>query len=138
MSLEDNKVVARKFFEEFTKGNLQAVANLMHEDHVFHFPLLPGPVDKPGHVAGQAAVKAAFPDYAMEVTEQVAEGDMVFSRLLVTGTHQGEFMGHPGSGKTFEVVTFNVLRIRDGQVADEWDEFDTLDFLAQLGIVEKP
>ena len=125
MSLEDNKAVARKFFEEFTKGNLTAVADLMHADHVFHFPLLPGPVDKPGHVAGQAAVKAAFPDYAMDVTEQVAEGDMVF-------------MGRPGSGKTFEIATFNVMRIRDGQVVDEWDEFDTLGFLAQLGIVEKP
>jgi len=138
MSLEDNKTVARKFFEEFTEGNLQAVADLMHDDHVFHFPLLPGPVDKPGHVAGQVAVKAAFPDYAMVVKEQVAEGDMVFNRLQVTGTHEGEFMGRPGSGKTFEIATFNIMCIRDGQVVDEWDEFDTLDFLAQLGIVEKP
>ena len=38
MSLEDNKAVARKFFEEFTKDNPQAVADLMHADHVFHFP----------------------------------------------------------------------------------------------------
>ncbi len=51
---------------------------------------------------------------------------------------EGEFMGRPGSGKTFEIATFNVMRIRDGQVVDEWDEFDTLGFLAQLGIVEKP
>lgn len=138
MSLEDNKAVARKFFAEFTEGNLDAVADLMHEDHVFHFPLLPGPVDKPGHVAGQAAVKTAFPDYAMVVTEQIAEGDMVFNRLHITGTHEGEFMGRAGTGRTFELATFNVMRIRDGQVVDEWDEFDTLDFLAQLGIVEKP
>jgi steroid delta-isomerase-like uncharacterized protein len=138
MSLEDNKAVARKFFEEFTRGNLQAVADLMHVDHVFHFPLLPGPVDKSGHVAGQAAVRAAFPDYSMDVTEQIADGDMVFNRLHITGTHQGQFMGRPGSGKTFEIATFNVMRVRDGQVVDEWDEFDTLGFLAQLGIVEKP
>ena len=138
MSNEDNKAVARRFFEEFTKGNLQSWAERMHSDHVFHFPLLPGPADKPGHIVGQAAVKVAFPDYSMVVLEQVAEGDMVFNRLHVTGTHQGEFMGRPGTGKTFEIATFNVMRIRDGQVADEWDEFDTLDFLAQLGIVEKP
>ncbi|MGB0572800.1 MAG: ester cyclase [Alphaproteobacteria bacterium] len=138
MSLEDNKAVARRFFEEFTDGNLDAVADLMHAEHVFHFPLLPGPVDKPAHVAGQAAVKAAFPDYAMEVTEQIAEEDMVFNRLRVTGTHVGEFMGRPGSGKTFAVATFNVMRISDGQVVDEWDEFDTVEFLTQLDIVEKP
>ena len=138
MSLEDNKAVARKFFEEFTRGNLDAVADLMHPDHVFHFPLLPESVDKPGHVAGQAAVKAAFPDYTMTVTQQVAEADMVFNRLHITGTHAGEFMGRPGSGETFEISTFNVMRIRDGQVEEEWDEFDTLRFLAQLGIVENP
>lgn len=138
MSLEDNKAVARAFFEEFSKGNLQAVADLMHDGHVFHFPLLPGPVDKAAHVAGQAAAKIAFPDYAMEVLEQIAEGDMVFNRLRVTGTQQGEFLGRAGTGKTFEIATFNVMRIRDGQVVDEWDEFDTLDFLNQLGIVEKP
>ena len=46
MSLKDNKAVAQKFFEEFTRGNLAAVAALMHMDHVFHFPLLPGPGDK--------------------------------------------------------------------------------------------
>ncbi len=138
MSLEDNKGVARAFFEEFTNGNLQAVADLMHADHVFHFPLLPGPVDKAGHVAGQAAVKVAFPDYSMIVIEQIAEGDMVFNRLHVTGTHEGEFMGRPGSGDSFEIATFNIMRIRGGLVADEWDEFDTLDFLAQLGIVAKP
>lgn len=138
MSLEDNKAVARTFFEEFSSNNLQAVADLMHEEHVFHFPLLPGPVDKAAHVAGQTAVKAAFPDYSMEVLEQVAEGDMVFNRLRVTGTQRGEFMGHPGTGRQFDIATFNVMRIRDGRVADEWDEFDTLDFLAQLGIVDRP
>ena len=74
----------------------------------------------------------------MDVTEQIAEGGIVLNRLHITGTHVGEFMGRPGSGKTFEIATFNVMRIRNGQVVDEWDEFDTLGFLAQLGIVEKP
>lgn len=138
MSLEDNKAVARVFFDEFSKGNLEAVADLMADDHVFHFPLLPGPVDKIGHVAGQTGVKAAFPDYHMEVTEQVAEGDMVFNRLHITGTHLGEFMGRPGTGRSFEMSTFNIMRIRDGKVVDEWDEFDTLGFLDQLGIVARP
>ena len=63
---------------------------------------------------------------------------MVFNRLHITGTHEGEFMGRPGSGKTFAISTFNVMRIRDGQVEEEWDEFDTLGFLGQLDIVEKP
>lgn len=138
MSLEDNKAVARAFFEEFSKGNLDAVADLMADDHAFHFPLSPGPVDKTGHVAGQAKVMTSFPDYHLEVTEQIAEGDRVFNRLHITGTHQGEFLGRAGTGRSFEMSTFNVMRIRDGKVVDEWDEFDTLGFLAQLGIVQRP
>ncbi len=138
MSLEDNKAVARAFFEEFSNGNLDAVADLMADDHVFHFPLAPGPQDKAQHVAGQARGKATFPDYRMEVVDQIAEGDLVVTRVILRGTQQGEFMGRPGTGQTFEVPLVNIMRIRDGQIVDEWDEFDTLSFLAQLGVVERP
>lgn len=138
MSLEDNKAVARAFFEEFSKGNLQTVADLMADDHVFHFPLAPGPQDKPTHVAGQANIKRIFPDYRFEIIDQVAEGDLVLTRCWVRGTQQGEFFGHPGTGQTFEITLNNVMRLRDGKIVDEWDEFDTLSFLAQLGVVVRP
>lgn len=138
MSLEDNKAVARRFFEEFTAGNMQAVADLMAEDHVFHFPLAPGPVDKATHVANQAGLWDIFPDYRFEIIDQIAEGDMVLTRAWVRGTQQGTFMGTPGTGKTFEITLCNVMRIRDGKIVDEWDEFDTLGMLAQLGIVARP
>jgi steroid delta-isomerase-like uncharacterized protein len=138
MSLEENKAVARSFFEEFSKGNLQGVADLMAPDHVFHFPLFPEPQDKAQHVAGQQRIKGIFPDYRAEIVDQIAEGDMVMSRLIVRGTQQGEFLGQPGTGQTFEITTINIMRIRDGLVVDEWDELDTLSFLAQLGIVERP
>lgn len=138
MSLDDNKAVARAFFEEFSNGNLQAVADLMAEDHVFHFPLAPGPQDKPTHVAGQANIKTIFPDYRFEIIDQIAEGDLVLTRSWVRGTQQGEFLGQPGTGQTFEITLNNVMRIRDGKIVDEWDEFDTLSFLSQLGIVDRP
>ncbi len=138
MSLEENKAVARRFFEEFSNDNLAAVADLMAPDHVFHFPLAPAPQDKAQHVAGQQAIKGIFPDYRGEVVDQIAEGDLVMSRVIVRGTQHGEFMGQPGNGQTFEITIINIMRIRDGLVVDEWDEFDTLSFLAQLGIVERP
>ncbi len=138
MSIEDNKAVARRFFEEFTNGNLDAVAEMFADDHVFHFPLAPGPQDKAQHVAGQQRVKKIFPDYRFEVIDQIAEGDMVLTRCITRGTQRGEFMGRPGAGQTFEITLINIMRIRDGLIVDEWDEFDTLSFLAQLGIVERP
>ena len=74
----------------------------------------------------------------MEVVDQIAEGDLVVTRVILRGTQQGEFMGRPGTGQTFEVPLVNIMRIRDGRIVDEWDEFDTLSFLAQLGVVERP
>ena len=56
----------------------------------------------------------------------------------MSGTQQAEFMGQPGTGQTFEITLVNIMRIRDGLIVDEWDEFDTLSFLAQLGVVERP
>ena len=138
MSIEDNKAVARRFFEAFSNGNMDAVADLMADDHVFHFPLAPGPQDKAQHVANQRMIKTIFPDYRMEVIDQIAEGDMVTTRCDMRGTQQGEFQGRPGTGQTFEINLVNIMRIRDGLIVDEWDEFDTLSFLAQLGIVERP
>ena len=138
MTIEDNKAVARRFFEEFSNNNMDAVADLMAPDHVFHFPLFLEPLNKEQHVAGQLRVKSVFPDYRMEVVDQIAEGDMVTTRCNMRGTQQAEFMGTPGTGQTFEVLLVNIMRIRDGLIVDEWDEFDTLSFLAQLGIVERP
>ncbi len=138
MSIEDNKAVARRFFEEFSNGNLDAVADMMADDHVFHFPLAPGPQDKAQHTAGTQRMKGIFPDYRMEVVDQIAEGDLVVTRVILRGTQQGEFMGRPGTGQTFEVPLVNIMRVRDGQIVDEWDELDTLSFLAQLGVVERP
>lgn len=138
MSIEDNKAVALRFFEEFANGNLAAVADLMAPDHVFHFPLAPGPQDKAQHVAGQQRIRKIFPDYRFEIVDQIAEGDLVMTRCIMRGTQRGEFMGQPGTGQTFEVMLNNVMRIRDGLIVDEWDVLDTLSFLAQLGIVERP
>ena len=132
MSIEDNKAVARRFFEEFSNGNMDAVADLMAPDHVFHFPLAPGPQDKAQHVANQQVIKTIFPDYRMEVVDQIAEGDFVTTRCNMRGTQQGEFMGRPGAGQTFEILLVNIMQIRDGLIVEEWDEFDTLSFLAQL------
>ncbi|MDH3738801.1 MAG: ester cyclase [Alphaproteobacteria bacterium] len=138
MSIEDNKAVARRFFEEFSNDNLAAVADLMAPDHAFHFPLFPEPQNKAQHVAGQQRIKTIFPDYRFEVVDQIAEGDMVTTRCITRGTQAGEFMGNPGTGQIFEIMLVNIMRIRDGLIVDEWDAFDTLSFLTQLGIAERP
>lgn len=62
----------------------------------------------------------AFPD--MRLTEQdiIAEGDRVASRWIVSGTHQGDFMGHRPSGRRYEITGMSIYRLHDGKIAEGW------------------
>jgi predicted ester cyclase len=71
----------------------------------------------------------------MEPHEMLAEGDMVCARVTFSGTHQGEFMGLPPTGKRIEVDAIDIVRIRDGQVAEHWGVFDAMLMMQQLGAI---
>jgi predicted ester cyclase len=62
------------------------------------------------------------------------EGDRVFTRVRLTGTNTGEFMGKPATGKRVDIRwVMNVVRVQDGKVVEEWELFDNLDLMKQLG-----
>ena len=83
--------------------------------------------------------RSAFPDLRMEAHEMVGEDDLVCARGTMSGTHKGEFMGMPPSGKRFEVEGFDMVRIRDGQMHEHWGVFDTMTMMQQLGAIpEQP
>ncbi len=130
---DDVKSLLRRFYAEVSAGNLAVIDELVADDVVEHeeFPGLEP--NKEGVKQFFALFRAAFPDVRMEPHEMVAEGDLVSARVTITGTHQGEFMGIPPSGKRIEVETFDLLRIRDGQAAEHWGLIDAMTMMQQLG-----
>jgi hypothetical protein len=62
----------------------------------------------------------------------VAAGDQVALRLILRGTHQGDFLGLPATGRTIEYVSYEFYRITDGLFAEEWICSDTATLQAQL------
>ena len=76
--------------------------------------------------------RTAFPDGKFEVEDLIAEGDKVFVRARMTGTHQGEFMGMPAAGRTINVGVADFLRIEDGQAVEHWGVTDTGAMMQQL------
>jgi steroid delta-isomerase-like uncharacterized protein len=76
----------------------------------------------------------AFPDTVNEVGDVLAEGDLVAARWVTRGTHRGEFLGLPASGRRVEVTSSGVFRVEAGKVAESWDHFDALGLLGQLGV----
>ena len=59
-------------------------------------------------------------------------------RWVSRGTHLGEMMGIPPSNNKIEVMGISIFRMAAGQVAEEWEGFDTLGMMQQIGAIPKP
>jgi steroid delta-isomerase-like uncharacterized protein len=137
MSVQDNKMAARRFVDEVVgQGNLDVIDELVAEDFVEHqeFPGLP--------TRGPEAVRAniglflaAFSDLDITVEDVIAEGDAVVMRQTMRGTHTGEFMGIPATGKSFEIQAIDIVRMRDGKATEHWGLTDDTAMMQQLGMM---
>jgi steroid delta-isomerase-like uncharacterized protein len=129
---EANKALVRGFYERFNKGDLTLVDDLVADDFVEHeaFPGLEP--NKTGLRQLFEGFHAAFENGKFEVDDLMAEGDQVSARVRATGTHRGEFMGIPATGRTIEVGVADFLRIENGLVAEHWGVMDTGALMQQL------
>ena len=81
---------------------------------------------------GAGVIRLGFPDLHARIDDLVAEGDRVAVRLTFRGTHQGEFLGVPATGRTVEYVSHEFYRFADGLVAEEWICSDLASLQGQL------
>ena len=136
MSIENNKALARRFYDEvMSNGNLDLIDELVAQDFVEHeaFPGLP----TAGPEAARAALglfAAAFPDLRVTVDDMIAEGDKVAARITMSGTHAGEFMGIPATNRSFAVQAIDIIEIRDGKATAHWGQTDQGAMMEQLGM----
>jgi predicted ester cyclase len=81
--------------------------------------------------------RRSFPDFEMEIVQLVAEADTVVARFRCSGTHLGEWRGHPPTGRRFERIDeVYFFEVRDGRLASAWGLEDTLTRSRQLGLQE--
>ena len=139
---EENKAKARRLMEEaFGQGKTEVVDELLHSDFVCY-----DPNSETGEIRGADTIKgeieyfhSAVPDLTYTVEDQVAEGDKVVSRYTVSGTHQGEFFGVPGTGKRIEMTGIQIDRFDEsGKLVEEWPEYDLLGVMKQIGAIPEP
>lgn len=137
---EANKDIIRRFIDEaWNAGEIDAVDEFIAEDHVDHDPA------QAASAGGRTGARdfivtylAAFPDAHITIDELIAERDLVMSRWHAAGTHQGELLGIPGSGRAIEITGIGIDRIADGRIAESWGNWDTLGLLAQIGALPAP
>jgi predicted ester cyclase len=139
MSLEANKALYRRWFEDVVSGrNLALADELLADEYVLHFPGMPGPLDRAGHKQLLGMFHAAFPDWRESVDLVVAEGDLVVIRVTGTGTHSQPFQGIPPTGTRVQATGVGIGRIAGGRIVESWAEYDALGLLQQLGAIPGP
>jgi steroid delta-isomerase-like uncharacterized protein len=139
MSTDENRAIVRSAVEAFNRGDWDAVNRLFAADYVDHDPsragLPPGPE---GVKQAWSMFRAAFPDLQGTVKDMIAEGDKVVVRGVVRGTHRGELMGIPPTGRQMTVTLIDINRIEGGKLVERWGVSDMLGMMQQLGVTERP
>ena len=135
MSIEENKALTRRFYEE--------VFNNKHMAGVDAF-VAPNVIDH-GSPGGIESVKqtltmllTAVPDLHLTIEGIIAEGDRVAVHWTMSGTHLGASLGMPPTGKQFTMPGITLLRLEGGKVIEAWIVQDQLSMLQQLGLAPAP
>jgi steroid delta-isomerase-like uncharacterized protein len=135
MSVEQNKDVVRRYYDEVLNGREVGVLDeIAIADYAEHDPL-------PGQGTGREGLKQrvsmfhAGLDPRFSVEDIVAEGDKVVVRWINSGNHVGEFLGVPPTGRSFTIAGIDIHLLRDGKMAEHWHVVDQLTMLQQLGLL---
>lgn len=138
MSETENKQLLRRYYEEvLMQGRVDILEAIARADYVEHSPF-------PGHGQGLEGLRqrvntlrTAFNQhFTLELL--IAEGDKVAVLWTTRGTHTGEFLGLPATGKSYTIQGIDIHQLRDGRMAEHWDVVDLYGFLVQVGAVPAP
>jgi predicted ester cyclase len=136
--MTDAKAFIERIFDEvINKGNFDVADEMFTEGFVDHGPM--------GDIVGRDAFKAlvaqwrsAVPDVHCTVEMVISDGDTVAWLVRSTGTHTGDGLGFPATGKRFETVSSNMGRFENGLAAEHWSEQGMLPMLVQIGLLPMP
>ena len=132
----DHALTMRSTYERINAGDIAGFGDLVADDFVDHQGGPGLPPTKEGTLEFFRILLAAFPDFCMNVEDLITSEDKTVARVMVSGTHNGEFMGVPSTGKRVEVSLIDIMRFDGaGRVWEHWGVADMLSLMQQLGVV---
>ena len=124
----------RRYVEEvLNKRNLTLIDELFAPTFIDHDSSMPQAKGPAGVKRLAAIVHTSFPDLHFTIQDMVAEGDKVVYRYSVRGTHENDFMGIAATGKQISFTGIHIYRVANGQLQEEWENWDMLGVMRQLG-----
>ncbi|MFL5828765.1 MAG: ester cyclase [Solirubrobacteraceae bacterium] len=134
-----NQETFRRFHDAINTGDVEVMSKTIDEvadpDVIVHTPL---PVQTTGAETlkqAMALLLRAFPDVHLTIEDLIAEGDKVVGRNAFGGTHRGEYMGVPPTGRSFSIEEIVIFRFSDGRITESWAVVDVFSQMRQLGAV---
>jgi steroid delta-isomerase-like uncharacterized protein len=135
----NKRVVLRVWRDVWNQGDLAAIDEIISDDFESKIPAQPDLVrGKAGFRKLMLLYRTALPDVRLQVRDAVAEGDRVVAYWTASGTNTGPFAGAPPSYRRVAVDGVSIFRLVDGLIVQEWEVFDTLGFMQQLGAIAAP
>ena len=132
---EENKALMQQFIDGMNAQDPSFVGRFVAPNYVEHDPM---PGQAPGAQGLQDMMQmfyAGFPDMKGTVNQIISEGDVVSVALTTTGTHNGDFMGIPATGKKISITEVHMVRIADGKMVEHWGLADGMTMMQQLGVM---
>jgi len=132
----DITATTRRAYDLLNAGDIDGFGELMADDFVEHEEMPGLAPTKEGVLAMFRMYLAAFPDMQMHAEEVLVSGDKTVTRARATGTHQGELMGMPPTGKSVDVKLIDIMQFNDaGMVREHWGLMDMFSMMQQLGAI---
>lgn len=127
--------IVHRFYAAIDGKHFDAVPDLFTEDWVNLDPALPPLSGHDGARTLMQILTSAFPDFSSEIVMQVEEGEKVGVRARHRGTHLGDFMGVPPTGKAIDIYATGMYRLRDNKICENRVIFDAMGMLQQIGVI---
>jgi steroid delta-isomerase-like uncharacterized protein len=134
-----NKEAVRRFQDAANTGEEELLSNTIDElvdpDAMIRTPL---PIEATGAEKLKevfARLHRIYPDLHVEIEELIAEGDKVVSRNTVSGTHRGDYVGQPGTGKRVTYDEIFIFRFAGGRIVETWGVVDVFSQMKQIGVI---
>ena len=136
--MDDGEVLIHRIFDEvINDGRMDVLPELFTEDFVDHGPM--------GDLSGRDVFAqlveqwhSAVPDVHCEVENVIVAGDRAAWLVRTTGTHTGDGLGFPATGRSFETVSPNLGTFRDSKATEHWAEQGMFSMLVQIGVIPVP
>ena len=139
MSIEENRKIIRRYFEEvWNKGNISVLDEIIDPAYINHNTSMPDAIPGPDDLKPVVIVlRAAFPDLKITIEDEIYEGDKVVVRSTMRGTHRGHLFGITPTGKVVTVGQIQIDRIVGGKIVEHWRQTDEIGMYRQLGAIKE-